>query len=330
MADVAQAAGVSVATVSKVVNNKDGISPARTAHVRRIIDEMGYAASLGAQSLRSRSTGVLGMLVAEFEPFSTELLKGASRAIKATEYELLAYSGRSHSAPEDGWERRHLARLSGALIDGAVIVTPSGTETIFPVPVVAIDPHLDTDALPTVRCNSYDGAFQATSYLADLGHTKIGYLGGRSDLKSSQERELGYRDALLNAGIAANDDYIGQGDYLPEASQAPAREILSRKDRPTAIFAANDLSAIEVIKVAEELGLNVPRDLSVIGFDNVPEAALFRIPLTTMAQPLGEMGEIALNMLAKIISGEDVETQALLPVELVVRDSCAPPLASEN
>lgn len=326
MADVAHAAGVSVATVSKVVNNKDGISPARTEHVKKVIADMGYEASLGAQSLRSRTTGVLGMLVAEFEPFSAELLKGASKAIQSTEYELLAYSGRSGSNHDEGWERRHLSRLSGTLIDGAVIVTPSGTETSFPAPVVAIDPHLDTEALPTVRCNSYDGAFTATSYLAELGHTRIGFIGGRADLQSSRERELGYRDALLNAGIPVTEHYIGLGDYLAEASQQPARTMLAAEDRPTAIFAANDLSAIEVIKVAEDLGLRVPHDLSVIGFDNVPDAALFRIPLTTMAQPLALMGEIALNMLVKLVAGDtDVETQVLLPVELVVRDSCAPP-----
>lgn len=328
MADVAHAAGVSVATVSKVVNNKDGISEARTAHVKKVIAEMGYEASLGAQSLRSRSTGVIGILVAEFEPFSAELLKGASTAIKKSEYELLAYSGKSGSSNEPGWERRHLSRLSGTLIDGAVIVTPSGTETVFPIPVVAIDPHLDTDALPTVRCNSYDGAFRAVDYLIGMGHTKIGFIAGREDLQSSRERELGYRDALLNAGIEVKEHYIGKGDYLAEFSQAPAREMLEATDRPTAIFAANDLSAIGVIEAAEDLGLSVPKDLSVIGFDNVPDAALFRIPLTTMAQPLAEMGGIALRMLEQLIAGNEVTTPVIMPVELVERESCAPP-ASE-
>ena len=326
MADVAHAAGVSVATVSKVVNNKDGISPARTEHVKKVIADMGYEASLGAQSLRSRTTGVLGILVAEFEPFSTELLKGASAANKATDYELLAYSGRNGAAQEDGWERRHLSRLSGTLIDGAVIVTPSGTETKFAVPVVAIDPHVGTSSLPTVRCNSYEGAVTATNYLIELGHTKIGFLGGRSGLQSSTDRMAGYTAAMQAAGLLIDDTYIGEGGYLPEISQGAARAMLARKDRPTAIFAANDLSAIEVIRVAEELGLSVPRDLSVIGFDNVPEAALCHIPLTTMAQPLAEMGQIALDMLIKLVAGdEDVETHVMLPTQLVVRESCAPP-----
>lgn len=113
MADVARQAGVSVATVSKVVNNKDGISPSRVAHVRQVIADLGYEASLGAQSLRSGRSGVVGMLVAEFEPFSTELLKGAALAIRAHEYELLAYSGKGMSGDRLGWERRHISRLSG-------------------------------------------------------------------------------------------------------------------------------------------------------------------------------------------------------------------------
>lgn len=324
MADVAHAAGVSVATVSKVVNKKDGISESRTAHVQQVIEEMGYAASLGAQSLRSRSTGVVGMLVAEFEPFSAELLKGASRATKSTDYELLAYSGKSQSSVTPGWERQHLARLSGTIIDGAVIVTPTGEDTSFPVPVVAVDPHIDTYELPTVRCDSYSGGFMAATHLIELGHTKIGFIGGRPDLQSAREREQGFRDALLNAGIAVNEGFVGQGDYDAIESQRAAHEILSKTDRPSAIFAANDLSAIEVIKAAEELGLSVPLDLSVIGFDNIPESALFRIPVSTIAQPLGDMGSIAMEMLLNIMAGLDVETQVVVPVELVKRKSCAP------
>lgn len=325
MADVARTAGVSVATVSKVVNNKDGISEARAQHVKDVIARLGYAASLGAQSLRSRNTGVLGMLVADFEPFSTELLKGASSAIKATDYELLAYSGKSDGSTKYGWERKHLARLSGTLIDGAVIVTPTGVETTFPVPIVAVDPHIETTQLPTVRCDSYAGAITATQYLIGLGHRRIGFLGGRTDLQSSKDREAGYRAALVDAGLDIDESLIGDGGYSSELTIGPATTLLSGPHPPTAIFAANDLSAIEVIKVAESLGLSVPHDLSVVGFDNIPEAALFHTPLTTMAQPLQEMGAIAMDMLVRLVAGQETETQVILDTTLVVRDSCGRP-----
>ncbi len=325
MADVARTAGVSVATVSKVVNNKDGISPARTQHVRQVIADLGYEASLGAQSLRSGKSGVLGMLVAEFEPFSTELLKGAGAAIKKTDYELLAYSGKGGSAQTPDWERKHLSRLSGTLIDGAVIVTPTGGESSFAIPVVAIDPHLGTSSLPTVRCDSYTGAVTATNHLLSLGHRRIGFLGGRQGLQSSTEREAGFRDAMAAAGVDVRPEYFGEGGYQPELSIEPATRILTSPQPPTAIFAANDLSAIQVINVAESLGLSVPEDLSVVGFDNVPDAALFRIPLTTMAQPLQEMGALALHMLDDIIAGRETVTNIIMPTHLVVRASCAPP-----
>jgi LacI family transcriptional regulator len=327
MADVARQAGVSVATVSKVVNNKDGISPSRVAHVRQVIADLGYEASLGAQSLRSGRSGVVGMLVAEFEPFSTELLKGAALAIRAHEYELLAYSGKGMSGDRLGWERRHISRLSGTLIDGAIIVTPSGVDDRFPTPVVAIDPHLGTSTLPTVKCDSYGGALEATAYLLSLGHRRIGFLGGRADLQSSKDREAGFRAAMADAGISVDADLIDEGGYQPDLSISPARKILTlpADKRPTAIFAANDLSAIKVIEVAESLGLRVPDDISVIGFDNVPEAALFRIPLTTMAQPLQEMGARAMDMLCDLLAGNDVVKNVTMPTTLVERASCAPP-----
>ena len=143
MADVARHAGVSVATVSKVVNGRYGVAQATVDRVQLIIAQLGYEASLGAQSLRSHRTNVLGILVAEFEPFSTELLKGASRAVADTAYELLAYSGGARGA-DVGWEQRSLSRLSGTLIDGAVIVTPTVVETKHGFHVVAVDPFPET------------------------------------------------------------------------------------------------------------------------------------------------------------------------------------------
>ena len=330
MADVARTAGVSVATVSKVVNGKDGISAARTQHVKDVIADMGYMANLGAQALRSGKTGVLGILVADFEPFSTELLKGAATALKETNYELLAYTGKGGNGGTEGWEHQHVARLSRSVIDGAVIVTPSGVDTKFAVPVVAIDPHVGTPELPTVKCDSYQGAVTATQYLIKLGHTRIGFLGGSADLQSSKDREAGFRFAMRDAGLPVVEEFVGEGGYLPELSIAPAHAMLEPDIRPTAVFAANDLSAIEVMTVAEDLGLSVPRDLSVIGFDNVPDSALFHIPLTTIAQPLAEMGALALRMLTDLLTGTKTETHITMPTVLVERSSCAPPREAKS
>jgi LacI family transcriptional regulator len=321
MTDVARTAGVSVATVSKVVNGRWGVSQATVDRVQRVIDQLGYEASLGAQSLRSHRTNVLGILVSEFEPFSTELLKGASRAVADTEYELLAYSGGARGA-DVGWERRSLSRLSGTLIDGAVIVTPTVLETKPGIHVVAVDPHTGPSGLPTVDSDNFAGAALATNYLLRLGHRRIGFLGGRQDLESARLREAGFRRAMADAGAPVDPALVRVGEYRPETAEGPARELLKHAERPTAVFAANDLSAIATMDVARALGLAVPEDLSVIGFDNVPESALASPPLTTISQPLQRMGAEALLLLVDLIAGVERETHIRLPTELVVRASC--------
>ena len=324
MADVARTAGVSVATVSKVVNGRYGVSQRTLERVQEVIAELGYEASLGARSLRSYRTNVLGILVAEFEPFSAELLKGAGSAVLSTGYELLAYSGRGGSA-EVGWERRYLSRLSGTLVDGAIVVTPTVVEAHPGIPVVAVAPHAGPTGLPTVDSDSLGGARLAVQHLVELGHRRIGFLGGRRDLESARLREEGFRRAMAEAGAPVDEALVGMGDYRRGTAVEPARAILDRTDPPTAVFAANDLSALAVLDVARELGLDVPRDLSVIGFDNVPESALATPSLTTVAQPLQEMGAAALRLLVDLVAGKDVPTHRRLPTTLVRRASTAPP-----
>lgn len=321
MVDVARRAGVSVATVSKVVNGRYGVAEETAQRVQEIIGSLGYEASLGARSLRSHRTNVIGVLVAEFEPFSTELIKGISGAIDGTGYELLAYSGGRHGKSV-GWERRSLSRLSGTLIDGAILVTPTVVDTNGGVPVVAIDPHTGRTGLPTVDSDSLGGAMIGTQHLIELGHRRIGFLGGRPDLESARLREAGFRQAMMDAGLDVDPALVRVGGYRPELADGVAREMLTLPDRPTAIFAANDLSAIRTVEVAQSLGMGVPADLSVIGFDNVPESALASPPLTTVAQPLKQMGVAALELLVDLLNGDPGETHLRLPTHLVERGSC--------
>jgi LacI family transcriptional regulator len=324
MSDVARTAGVSVATVSKVVNGRWGVAQSTVDRVQQVIEMLGYEASLGAQSLRSHRTNVLGILVAEFEPFSTELLKGASSAVEQTDYELLAYAAGTRGS-KVGWERRSLARLSGTLIDGAILVTPTVLEAKEGVHVVAIDPHTGPSGMPTVDSDNFAGAKLATNYLLGLGHRRIGFIGGRPDLESARLREAGFREAMTAAGIKVDKALIRVGGYRTETAEGPARELLSQSNRPTAVFAANDLSAIATMTAARSLGLTVPDDLSVIGFDNVPESALASPPLTTIKQPLQQMGAEALRLLVDLIAGADRDIHVRLPTELVVRATCTPP-----
>ncbi len=316
--DVAREAGVSVATVSKVINDRYGVSKATAAKVQAVIETLGYESSLVARSLRSLRTNVIGILVAEFEPFSTEILKGTSAAIAGTGFELLAYSGGGGSRP--GWEQRYLSRLQGTLIDGAILVTPTVVTANATIPVIAVDPHLGPADLPTIDADNATGAASAVQHLLDLGHRRIGLIGGRSDLESARLREEGYRSALRSAGIEPDPALIRIGDYRRETGEVLGRELLALPERPTAIFAANDLSALGVLAVAQEMGLDVPRDLSVVGFDNIPESAMATPSLTTVAQPLQQIGARAIEMLIGLIEGKPAEPSHLrLPTQLIVR-----------
>ena len=321
--EVAAQAGVSVSTVSKVINDRYGIAEETSARVRAVIEELGYHASLVGQSLRSRRTNVLGVLVRDIEPFSAELLKGIARAVHSTGYELVVFSGSGSSKDQAGWERRYLSRISGTLTDGAILVTPHSIDEVFGSPVVAVDHNVHSSTLPTVDSDNLNGAVSATEHLIGLGHRRIAFLAGRPDLESARHRERGYRQALGDAGITVDESLIRVGGYEAETATAPARELLELDPRPTAIFAANDSTALETMAVARSLGLSIPEDVSIVGFDNVPESALGNPPLTTVEQPLQQMGSEAVRLLIELIENPlQPPARVVFPTRLVVRQSC--------
>ncbi|QAY69702.1 LacI family DNA-binding transcriptional regulator [Xylanimonas protaetiae] len=323
--DVARAAGVSVATVSKVVNGRYGVATATAQRVLEVIADLGYETSLVASSLRRGRTDVVGILLAGFDPFATELLKGISAEAVGKGYELLAYSGAISDDNAVGWERRSLSRLGGTLIDGAIILTPTVSLAGTSVPVISVDPHTGSGGSHVVDSDNVEGARAATRHLIELGHRRIAHIRGRTDLESAHRREQGYRLSLAEAGIPFDPDLVRDGGYRAAWTTEPARELLTMPDRPTAVFAANDLSAFGVIEVAHELGMRVPHDLSVVGFDDIPEAASASPRLTTIAQPLQAMGARAVTMLFALLDGQEAETHVRLPARLVVRKSTSPP-----
>ncbi|MGH3320111.1 MAG: LacI family DNA-binding transcriptional regulator [Streptosporangiaceae bacterium] len=329
--DVAARAGVSVATVSKVINQRYGVAVDTYARVQEAIEELGYEASLVAQSLRNHRTNVLGVLVADLEPFSTELLRGAADATRGSGFDLVVYSACGRASDQVGWERRYLSRLSGTLVDGAVLVTPTVVDVNYGAPIVAVDPHTGPSDLPTVDSDNLHGARLAVDHLVGLGHRRIAMITGRPDLQSAQLRERGYRQALTAAGLSAEEDLVQVGGYELAGSSDSARRLLTSPDPPTAIFAANDVSAIATIEVAAALGLGVPDGVSVVGFDNIPESALCSPPLTTVEQPIRTMGRRAVELLIQLVRGEPLEaTRSTLATRLVVRQSTGPSHSKER
>ncbi|WP_028644364.1 LacI family DNA-binding transcriptional regulator [Nocardioides sp. URHA0020] len=329
MQQVAAEAGVSVSTVSKVMNGRYGVSTQTSDHVSKVIDRLGYETSLVARSLRNTRTNVIGLLVADFEPFSTEVLKGAADAIRGTGYELVAYSAGGRTDEHVGWERRYLSRVMGTLVDGAVLVTPTVTDVQYDGPVVAVDPHTGRSSLPTVAADNLQGARMGVDHLLALGHRRIGMVTGRADLVSAQLRERGFREAHAAAGVPVDESLLALGAFDPEQAREAARTLLRLPRPPTAIFAANDISALATLDVAAELGVDVPDQLSVVGFDNIPESALAHPPLTTVQQPMRQLGHDAIAMLVALIAGEELaQTHVILETTLVRRRTTTAPGAA--
>lgn len=321
LADVAARAGVSVATVSKVVNGRYGVAKETISLVQEVIDDLGYVGNLGASGLRNSRTNVVGILVADFEPYSAELIKGASRATRNTPYDVMAYAGGESPA----WERRSLARLGGTLMDGAVVVTPTSLDSAISVPVVAVDPHYGPNWLPTIDSDSFGGTRSAANHLIGLGHRRIAFLGGRQELDSSQLRESGFREAMRLADIAIADELVRYSRYDPDIAKTVVEEFLDLPEPPTAIIAANDVTAMVAMETARSRGLSIPEDVSIVGFDDIPEASLCEPPLTTVRQPLQAMGEAAMTMLLAIMDGRDHEQHIRMDTEFIVRATTAPP-----
>jgi len=320
---VAKAAGVSVSTVSRVLNAKVDVAKDTQDRVQAVIDELGYTSNLAARSMRSHKKNLIGLVVPDIGfPYAIEIMKGINQAIAETSYDLLVYTtGDFHKNGTSSHEQHYVSLLNNSITDGVIIVASSVVDFITDAPIVAVDPHVINPNYPSVQGTNYQGALDATNYLLSLGHRRIGFICGRPDIGIAIHRLNGYQDALKNAGIVPDNAMIVPGDFSTPTGQKGALQLLSMIDPPTAIFAANDQSAIGVFQAAEKLGLRIPDDLSVVGFDNISEAKY--LGLTTIDQFLADMGYVAIQMLIRLINKEHlVEQIHKMQTKLVERNSC--------
>ena len=321
--DVAKAAGVSVSTVSRVLNGKVDVASDTQDRILAIIDELGYTSNLAARSMRSRKKNLIGLVVPDIGfPYSIEIMKGINRAIAESKYDLLVYTtGDVHKVGAASHEQHYVSLLNNSITDGVVIVASAAADFITDAPIVAVDPHVINPNYPSVQGTNYQGALDAMNYLLGLGHKRIGFICGRPEIGSAGRRLKGYRDALSSAGIEQDDALIMPGDFSTPSGREGALQLLSLDDPPTAIFAANDQSGIGVYQAAEELELRIPDDLSVIGFDNISEAKY--LGLATIDQCLADMGYEAIQMLIKLINNEPLDVQIYkMSTKLIERSSC--------
>ncbi|HET9910459.1 MAG TPA: LacI family DNA-binding transcriptional regulator [Anaerolineales bacterium] len=329
--DVASKAGVSVTTVSRVLNGKDDISEETTKKVLAVVQDLGYASSLAARGMRSHRINLIGLILHDVaSSYSQDIMYGVNQVIAKLDKDLIIYtSGGLDRENVAQHERYYVALLNGSITDGAIVVTPTATQFTSHAPLVIIDPNNENPDYPAIIATNQEGALAAMNYLTDLGHCRIGHIAGEMKLISANQRLQGYKDGLAAAGIPLNEELIEIGDYTTETAVICARKLLSLPDRPTAIFAANDMSAMGVYQAAREFDLQIPEDLSVIGFDNLRESAYLDPPLTTIDQFLEKMAIMATEMLVKLVKGEcpppnpnEESNLYKIPAQLVIRDSC--------
>jgi len=327
--DVAREAGVSYATVSRVVNNKRSILPDTRARVLDAMQRLGYTPNLQARSLAGGSSQVVGLVVHDvWTSYAFEILRGIDAELAAADYDLLLYTSRQRAANEAA----HVAALTQGMAEGLLLLLPrqlgSYLEQLRQVhfPFVLIDHEGVVGDGPAVGATNVRGSYEGTSYLLDLGHARIGFITGNMQLGAARDRLSGYQAALLERNVPFDPRLVVEGDFFQARGRLAARRLLELDPPPTAIFASNDVSAFGALQATHELGLEVPTDVSIIGFDDIPQAADAQPPLTTVRQPLEEMGRTAARLLlSQIRQPESAPERVELATELVVRASTAPP-----
>jgi LacI family transcriptional regulator len=321
LSTVADAAGVSLATVSKVVNNRHDVSPGTRARVRRLLEAQNYVPVSGRPRVGQRLVHLVFPCLDS--PWAIEIIRGV------TESELdVVVSSKADTASERWAE--HLASAGPA---GAIIVTceltPQQRQAFSRAhfPCVLIDPvDLPGPDVPSVGAANWAGGLAATRHLLEQGHRRIGVISGPRHLQCSRDRIDGYLAALDEAGLHVDPTLIRYGDFHHFGGYSRARELLALPERPTAIFAGSDEQAFGVVEAARVRGLGVPGDLSVVGFDDLPMSRWASPPLTTVRQPLAQMGCVAAQMLQALMEGQAITTSRVeLPTSLIVRSSTAPP-----
>jgi len=326
---IADQAGVSIATVSRVLNGRGDVADETRDNVSRVIRENGYTANRSARGLSAGRTGFVGVVVPLVYPaYFSGILDGAAEALFERDLQIVL----SPTRQEHDREVSVLDRLHG-MTDGSLIILPeeSSEELEWHLDngfrFVVIDPLMRlNERIPSVSAANTSGADQAMRHLLDLGHRRIAQIAGPSGWLATEDRRRGYRAALATAGILP--DPTLEVESIPEIDPGrdAAASLLALPDPPTAIFAFNDDTAIGAIQAARARGLRVPEDLSVVGFDDVEHATIVAPALTTVRQPLQEMGRTAVSLLSRLLERKSFEAMHVeLATRLVVRDSTAPP-----
>ncbi len=326
--DVAAAAGVSYQTVSRVINDRPDVAQETRRRVWQVIESLGYQPSAIARGLASKRTYTLGLITADFSDyFFTQVIVGAEVEARKHDYFFMLCS--TERNPDD--EPEYLRLLTERQVDGILFARPSTEEDNRHivsllrrgVPLVTTAYHVPGEDLTVVDVDNIDGGLKATQCLIDGGHRHIGVITGPPDWKSVSDRTRGYRLALEQAGIPFDGSLVEPGDWSFESGYQAVGRLLERAPHLTALFAQNDRMAVGAMRALREKGHRIPDDVAIVGYDDIPMAAYSHPPLTTIHQPMQEVGEIATGKLIELIDDPDAEREEiLLKTKLVRRGSC--------
>ncbi len=327
MREVAERAGVSVTTVSHVINNTRTVSPDTRRRVEEVMQTLGYQPNVLARSLRRGVTHTIGIILPDSaNPYFAEVVRGIEDTSFAQGYSVIL----CNSDNDLEKEHHYTNVLVEKQVDGIIFVAAGlSADNIHKlqarrVPLVLVDRHVPDVQVDEVLADNQHGGWLATRHLIDLNHRSIACIAGPAGLRSSSERVEGYRLALESAGILFDPKWVVEGDFQYQSGCSAAKKLFHHQPSPTAIFACNDLMAIGAFRFAHEKNLRVPEQLSIVGFDDVHLASYTNPPLTTIRQSKREMGAQAAKLLLERIAQQDLEPhQEILDTELVIRGSTA-------
>src|SRR6185436_4353549 len=324
--DVARHAEVSKSLVSLVVRGDRHVSPERRAAALRAVAELGYRPNAMAQGLVQKRTRIVGVLVSDLNnPFFADVIAGIQARARSLGYRVLLNTGdRIQQHEDEAIETLLQLRVDGLILGSPLLESAQVVSASKEVPVVVVGRPARAASVDSVADDDAAGALAVVKHCVSLGHRRIAHIDG-GEGAGAMERRRGYEEAMRKLRLQS-EIIVGRGAYTEAGGHQGARELLERRPRPTAIFAANDLAAIGALNAIEESGLRVPQDISLVGYDNTSLAALRHISLTTIHQPRLEMGQLALStLLERIDQDREEPRRVVLSPSLVVRASTAPP-----
>jgi DNA-binding LacI/PurR family transcriptional regulator len=326
--DIARMAGVSHSTVSRALQNSPLVNRATVEEIQRIAHEVGYRASAVARGLVTRKTRTIGVVVTTIsDPFVSEVVSGIERAANDHGYSVFLADSNADPTREQNVAHSFAERR----VDG-IVVTSSRVGALYTpllskmgVPIVLINNQHPGEFVYSVMIENLQGSRKATDHLIGLGHRRIGYIGDRYGHQSDTERFAGYREALELSALPFVPELVVHGDGKPEGGGLAMNTLLSLREPPTGVFCYNDMTALGALHAIRMHGLQVPADVSLIGFDDLFFATYISPQLTTVRQPMRQMGQLAFESLLPLMSGEKPAGSIKVPAELIVRESTAPP-----